>query len=213
MKAELNDQVADLKSQAGVNEQIDEKIKTIDVFKGKLKSYISVISELETWIAEGRKRMDELLSPDAPFEAEERVLATMELGEDIRNNMEIHEGQQKIWDEDLAPSQAGENSAECKAIVDKSNNVLGLLSGLNTESETEAAKFGEDVKHLADVTNSVKKFDPWIKKSDERVKAGMKKAGSLPEAEQLMDDLKSWQVMMLIIMMMIIVMIMIMIMS
>ena len=93
MKAELNDQVADLKSQAGVNEQIDEKIKSIDTFNGKLKSYLSVISELDAWIAEGRKRMDELLNPDAPFEAEERVLATMELGEDITNKMEIHEGQ------------------------------------------------------------------------------------------------------------------------
>ena len=29
---------------------------------------------------------------------------------------------------------------------------------------TEAAKFGEDVKYLADVTNSTKKFDPWIAK-------------------------------------------------
>ena len=193
MKAELNDQVADLKSQAGVNEQIDEKIISIDTFNGKLKSYISVISELDDWIAEGRKRMDELLNPEAPFEAEERVLATMELGEDITNKMDIHEDQQKIWDEELAPSQAGEDSAECKAIVEKSNNVLGLLSGLNMESESEAAKFGEDVKHLADVTNSVKKFDPWIKKSDNKVKSGMKKAGSLPEAEQLIDELKSWQ--------------------
>lgn len=192
MKAELNDQVADLKSQTEVNDKIDEKIKFIDTFNGKLKSYISVISEVESWIAEGRKRMDELLNPDAPFEAEERVLATMELGEDITNKIEIHEGQQKIWDDELAPTQAGEDSAECKAIVDKSNNVISLLSGLNTESENEAAKFGEDVKHLADVTNSVKKFDPWIKKSDDRVKSGMKKAGSLPEAEQLMDELKSW---------------------
>merc|ERR1719336_3012642 len=49
MKAELNDQVADLKSQSSVNEQIDDKLKTIDAFNGKLKSYISVIVELETW--------------------------------------------------------------------------------------------------------------------------------------------------------------------
>ena len=52
--------------------------------------------------------------------------------------------------------------------MDKSGNVLNLLSGLNSEAETEAAKFGEDVKHLADVTNSNKKFDPWIAKSMEK---------------------------------------------
>jgi len=193
MKAELNDQVADLKSQSSVNEQIDDKLKTIDAFNGKLKSYISVIAELETWLTDGRKRMDELLNPDAPFQAEERVLNTMELGEDIRNKIEIHEGQQKLWDEDLSPTQSGEDSADCKALVAKSDNVLNLLSGLNSEAETEAAKFGEDVKHLADVTNSCKKFDPWIKKSEERVKTGMKKAGSLEEANTLMSEVQAWQ--------------------
>jgi len=193
MKAELNDQVSDLKSQSSVNDDIDEKLKKIDSFNGKLKGYISVIGELEAWTSDGRKRMDELLNPEAPFQGEERVLATMELGEDIAAKMEIHEGQQKVWDEDLAPAQAGEDSADCKALVGKSDNVINFLSGLNTEAETEAAKFGEDVKHLADVTNSCKKFDPWVKKSEERVKAGMKKAGSLPEANTLMDEVKTWQ--------------------
>ena len=193
MKAELNDQVSDLKSQAVVNDNIDEKLKNIDAFNGKLKNYMSVISELESWMATGRKRMDELLNPPAAIQAEERVLQTMELGEDIRNKMEIHEGQQTLWQADLAPSQAGEDSAECKALVDRSDNVLNLLSGLNSEADTEAAKFGEDVKHLADVTNSNKKFEPWIKKSEEKVKAGMKKAGSLEDAKALQEEVMTWQ--------------------
>ena len=193
MKAELNDQVSDLKSQAVVNDNIDEKLKNIDAFNGKLKNYMSVISELEAWMATGRKRMDELLNPPAAIQAEERVLQTMELGEDIRNKMEIHEGQQTLWQADLAPSQAGEDSAECKALVDRSDNVLSLLSGLNSEADTEAAKFGEDVKHLADVTNSNKKFEPWIKKSEEKVKAGMKKAGSLEDAKALQEEVMTWQ--------------------
>ena len=49
--------------------------------------------------------MDELLNPEAPFQAEERVLMTMELGEDIRSKMEIHQGQQTLWDSELAPTQ------------------------------------------------------------------------------------------------------------
>jgi len=193
MKAELNDQVSDLKSQSSVNDDIDEKLKKIDSFNGKLKGYISVIGELEAWTSDGRKRMDELLNPPAAIQAEERVLQTMELGEDIRNKMEIHEGQQTLWQADLAPSQAGEDSAECKALVDRSDNVLTLLSGLNSEADTEAAKFGEDVKHLADVTNSNKKFEPWIKKSEEKVKAGMKKAVSLEDAKALQEEVMTWQ--------------------
>ena len=42
--------------------------------------------------------------------------------------------------------------------VRKSKNLL------QRQMITEAAKFGEDVKYLADVTNSTKKFDPWIAK-------------------------------------------------
>lgn len=72
-------------------------------------------------------------------------------------------------------------------------SVYSILSGLNDEADTESAKFGEDVKHLADVTNSNKKFDPWIKKSEEDVKAGMKKASSLGEAATLVEELKKWQ--------------------
>jgi len=193
MKAELNEQVTDLKSRAAVNDQIDEKLKMIDVFNGKLKSYISVLAELESWNAGGRKRMDDLLNPPAPLSAEDRVLATMELGEDIRAQLEIHQGQQNLWDSEMAPSQSGEDSAESKELVSRMGSVYSILSGLNDEADTESAKFGEDVKHLADVTNSNKKFDPWIKKSEEDVKAGMKKASSLGEAATLLEELKKWQ--------------------
>lgn len=193
MQAELNEQVSDLKARAAVNDQIDEKLKMIDAFNGKLKSYISVLAELEAWNAGGRKRMDELLNPPAAISAEDKVLQTMELGEDITAQVDIHQGQQNLWDSEMAPSQAGEESAECKVLVSRMGTVYTLLSTLNEESETEAAKFGEDVKHLADVTNSNKKFDPWIMKSEEKVKAGMKKASSLGEATTTLDDVKKWQ--------------------
>jgi len=193
MKAELNEQVDDLKARAAVNDQIDEKLKMIDAFNGTLKSYKTVVGELEGWNAGGRKRMDELLNPAAPIQAEDKVLQTMELGEDIRAQMEIHEGQQNLWDSEMAPSQAGEDSVECKELISRMGTVYTLLSALNDESETEAAKFGEDVKHLADVTNSTKKFEPWIKKSEGDVKAGTKKASSLGEATTLLDELKKWQ--------------------
>jgi len=73
------------------------------------------------------------------------------------------------------------------------DTVKGALSALNTESETEAAKFGEDVKYLADVTNSTKKFDPWIAKSEEKVKTGMKNAGSLEEGKKVFEEVKHWK--------------------
>ena len=36
-----------------------------------------------------------------------------------RKQLELHEGQQKIWDEELAPSQAGEETPDCQAVVSR----------------------------------------------------------------------------------------------
>jgi len=194
MKAELNQQVEELKERGSVNDKIEDRLKAIDDFNGKIKIYIGVLVELEKWNLEGRKRMDELLAGPAPgSSAEDRVLMTMELGEDISKQLELHTAQETLWNDSLGPKKTGEVSDESKALVGRMDTVKGALSALNTESETEAAKFGEDVKYLADVTNSTKKFDPWIAKSEERVKTGMKNAGSLEEGKKTFDEVKHWK--------------------
>ena len=58
---------------------MDEKLKMIDAFNGQLKEFHGKVVEIETWLPEGRARMDELLSPDNPTSAEDRVVQTMEL--------------------------------------------------------------------------------------------------------------------------------------
>ena len=58
---------------------MDEKLKMIDAFNGQLKEFHGKVVELETWLPDGRARMDELLSPDNPTSAEDRVVQTMEL--------------------------------------------------------------------------------------------------------------------------------------
>merc|ERR1711974_33032 len=95
MKAELNQQVEELKERGSVNDKIEDRLKVIDDFNGKIKIYIGVLVELEKWNLEGRKRMDELLAGPAPgSSAEDRVLMTMELGEDITKQLELHAAQE-----------------------------------------------------------------------------------------------------------------------
>jgi len=194
MKMELNEQVEGLKARMETNGQIDEKIKNMEEFNVKFVKYTNVLKEAEEWLAEGRKRMDVLLNPPDSLDAEERVMNTMELGEDIRKQIELHEGQQTQWNEELCPTQDGEDTPDCQAIVSRMDGVSGTLDGLNTEAETEAAKFGEDVKYLADFTNSTKKFDPWIKKSEAKVKAGIGKPEDLESALELLEECKTFQV-------------------
>jgi len=195
MKGVLNDQVEELKQRCGVNDRIDEKLKEIDQFNGKLKTYMDVVGELETWTADGQKRMENLLHPtEAPSgTAEDVVLSVMELGDDIREQLKITENQENLWDSELGPFKATESSPESKALVGRMDGVKGNLTDLNTQQEAEAAKFGEDVKHLADFTNSNKKFNPWIEKSETKVKSGMRKVDSLEEGKVLLDEIKKWQ--------------------
>ena len=58
---------------------MDEKLKMIDAFNGQLKEFHGKVVEIETWLPTGRARMDELLNPDNPTTAEDRVVQTMEL--------------------------------------------------------------------------------------------------------------------------------------
>ena len=58
---------------------MDEKLKKLDEFNGQLKAFDGQVKELEDWLPQGRKRMDDLLNPDNPVTAEDRVVQTMEL--------------------------------------------------------------------------------------------------------------------------------------
>ena len=58
---------------------MDEKLKKLDEFNGQLKAFDGQVKELEEWLPQGRKRMDDLLNPDNPVTAEDRVVQTMEL--------------------------------------------------------------------------------------------------------------------------------------
>merc|ERR1711936_707283 len=136
MKAELNQQVDELKERGSVNDKIEDRLKDIDDFNGKIKIYIGVLVELEKWNLEGRKRMDELLAGPAPgSSAEDRVLMTMELGEDITKQLELHSGQETLWNDSVGPKKSGEVSDESKAIVGRMDTVKDALTALCTEDD------------------------------------------------------------------------------
>lgn len=58
---------------------MDEKLKKIDEFNANLRVFDGKIKEVEDWLPTGRQRMDDLLNPDNPISAEDRVVQTMEL--------------------------------------------------------------------------------------------------------------------------------------
>ncbi len=83
-----------------------------------------------------------------------------------------------------------ENLFDFQAIVARLNDIQDIQSKLVNEVDAEGAKYGDDVKYLADFTSGIKKFDPWIQKSEAKKAVGMIKPGSLQEALDQMEDAK-----------------------
>ena len=70
------------------------------------------------------------------------------------------------------------------------NTVVSTLGGLFDEVKTEGAKYGEDVKYLADFTSGCKKFEPWIEKSEAKKSVGVAKPKDLQEGLDTLADAK-----------------------
>merc|ERR1711902_158782 len=74
---------------------------------------------------------------------------------DITKQLELHSGQETLWNDSVGPKKSGEVSDESKALVGRMDTVKDALSALNTESETEAAKFEEE-KHWKAESEAIK---------------------------------------------------------
>lgn len=99
-------EVNELKARTEVNNQIVAMLIQVDEFNIKLEDYVKMIVKLESWTIVGRERMQELLQPTIPITDQNKVLTTMELGDDIATQMEIYQKQSLFWLTELAPDEA-----------------------------------------------------------------------------------------------------------
>ena len=70
------------------------------------------------------------------------------------------------------------------------DTVKSTQGELLEEVKKQSAKFGDDVKYLAEFTAGVKKFDPWIQKAEAKKAVGMPKPKNLEEATDQLADAK-----------------------
>jgi len=192
-KNELAEEVSDYKMRLQILEDMDEKLKKIDLFNGQIKEFNVFMKELEDWLPQGRKRMDDLLSPDNPIKAEDRVVQTMELQSDASLEVEKMEKANETWTNDLCPIESGENTDDAQVFSDRMSKVQETQTNLLEEVKRESVKFGDDVKYLAEFTSGMKKFDPWIEKAEKKKEKGMPKPNNLEEANDALEDAKIWK--------------------
>merc|ERR1719295_963226 len=131
-KAELDEEVANVKERLVTLENMDEKIKKLDEFNGLFKEFETQLKEFEGWLGSGRQRMDDLINPPKELDAQERVMQTMELQTDTQLQVEKFGEKMTYWDQTLAPTEALENTEDTQTFIGR----LGAVHGAQASNES-----------------------------------------------------------------------------
>merc|ERR1711997_827590 len=192
MKKEMTDQVDEIKKRTSVLDDTTAKLEYIDDFNKRLAVFNTSVTELEGWLAEGRKRIDAIVSPTADFSPEDRVTKTMEVQEDLRKKSDYTKKQENER-EDIFPKGDEKVPSDAKKFNARLETVRKTMDSMDEEVKKECSKFSEDVKFWAEFQTGIKVFEPWIKKAEVRRSKGLVKPGTLVDACTSLGDCKNFQ--------------------
>lgn len=191
-KGPMSDEVNDIKSRMDILDKTDTRLRFIDDFNKRLAIFNGCVTELEDWLGEGRRRLDNIKNPTESLSPEDRVTKTMEGQEDINKKSEYC-SKEEAEKEDLFPKPGEKVSTDAKKFIERIKNVRNELNNLDQEIKSECAKFSEDVKFYAEFQIGIKAFDPWMKKAETRVTGGLSQPKSLVVACEILGDSKNFQ--------------------
>jgi len=191
-KAEMNDQITEIKGRMDILPKTDERLVFIDDFNKRLNVFDQGLKDMENWLGEGRKRMDLIKTPPEEMSPEDRVTKSMELQEDLNKKSEFTK-KLEVEKEDIFPKAGEKVSSDAKKFIERCKKVRGTLNALDDEVGQECAKFSEDVKYWAEFQTGIKVFEPWMKKAEIRKVDGLSKPKSLVEACEILGDTKNLQ--------------------
>ena len=115
-KKHMTDRVGDIDERISVLSKTDEKLDFIDDFNKRLAIFNASVNELEGWLTEARKRVDNIISPDSSFSPEDRVTKTMEFQEDLRKKIEFLAAQENTK-EDIFPKPDEKIPSDAKKYI------------------------------------------------------------------------------------------------
>merc|ERR1712073_140966 len=191
-KKEMTDQVSEIQGRTDVLKKTDERLLFIDDFNKRLGIFDTALTDLETWLLEGRKRIDAIIEPKADLSPEDRVTKAMEVQEDLLKKSDFTK-KQELEKEDIFPKGDEKVPSDAKKFIARLEKIRKTLDSLTEEVKTECAKFSEDVKYWAEFQTGIKEFEPWVKAAQVRKEKGLVKPTTLVEACQLLGDCKNSQ--------------------
>ena len=95
-------QVSEIQGRTDVLKKTDERLLFIDDFNKRLGIFDTALTDLETWLLEGRKRIDAIIEPKADLSPEDRVTKAMEVQEDLLKKSDFTK-KQELEKEDIFP--------------------------------------------------------------------------------------------------------------
>merc|ERR1712088_895661 len=135
-KKEMSDQVGEIKGRMKVLDDSTDKLAYIDDFNKRLSVFNVQVTELEGWLAEGRKRIDAIISPTADLSPEDRVTKTMEVQEDLRKKSE-HTKKQETEREDIFPKGDEKVPSDAKKFNARLETVRKTMDAMEDEVKDE----------------------------------------------------------------------------
>jgi len=191
VKAQLTQEVDDLKTACQVKKELDDKMAWLDNFNKSIIDFDKTCTELEGLAAKDRKDLDKLITPPEKLKSTDRLVQAMDLADDIRAQKEIHQAKQELWDSELTPT-GKENTDEAKKFVSRMAEVCTKLDALEKEADGEAAKYGNDIVYMAQFSNARNQFGGWIKNAEAKAEKGYPSPNNLEEAAKSVADCKDW---------------------
>ena len=125
-KPELNELVTEMKTRMEVLTKTDERLAFIDDFNKRLNIFDQGMKEMESWLGEGRKRMDCIKSPPQEMSPEDRVTKSMELQEDLSRKSEFTKKLEQEK-EDIFPKTGEKTSSDAKKFIERLKKVVSVL--------------------------------------------------------------------------------------
>ena len=94
--------MSEIQGRTDVLKKTDERLLFIDDFNKRLGIFNTALTEMETWLLEGRKRIDAIIEPKADLSPEDRVTKAMEVQEDLLKKSDFTK-KQELEKEDIFP--------------------------------------------------------------------------------------------------------------
>merc|ERR1712061_197873 len=158
----MNELVTEIKTRMEILKKTDDRLEFIDDFNKRLNIFDQGLKDMDTWLIDGRKRLDLIKNPPEEMGPEDRVTKSMELQEDLNKKSEFTK-KLEVEKEDIFPKAGEKVSSDAKKFIERLKKVRSTLDALAEEASVECAKFSEDVKFWAEFQTGVKVFEPWLK--------------------------------------------------